>query len=254
MQNKKTGFTLAEMLIAKRERGKMSLLNLSRTRELKAPSNRFLKQCAFTLAEVLITLGIIGVVAAMTIPTLVSSYQKSQTVSQLKKEYTTLAQAVKQSEIDNGKNSDWDWGTSGDAASIRTSFDTLWSPYLKVMKYCSSAADCGYTVGLLSGLLKDGVNQIGIYDPTTRISIMTPDGTFMMFHVSGKMVYVDLNAGKGPNLYGKDVFLFVLDPDKGLMPAGYSVVGNDCNSTHNGLYCAKKIMIDGWQISSDYPW
>lgn len=40
---------------------------------------------AFTLAEVLITLGIIGVVAAMTLPTLIANYQKRQTVVQLKK-------------------------------------------------------------------------------------------------------------------------------------------------------------------------
>ena len=36
---------------------------------------------AFTLAEILITLGIIGVVAAMTIPTLITNYQKKQTVT-----------------------------------------------------------------------------------------------------------------------------------------------------------------------------
>jgi len=212
------------------------------------------KNNAFTLAEVLITLGIIGIVAALTIPTLVGSYQKSQTVSQLKKVYTSLAQAVKQSEQDNGNNQDWNWGTLGDNASIRTSFDTLWSPYLKVMKYCGSAADCGYSVGILSGALKDGMTNVGVWDPTTRTSIMTPDGTFMLFHVSSKNVYVDLNAGKGPNLYGKDVFIFGLDPDKGLVSKGYSTAGTDCNSTGNGIYCATKIMRDGWQISSDYPW
>lgn len=44
-----------------------------------------LQKKAFTLAEVLITLGIIGVVAAMTLPTLVGEYQKKQTATQLKK-------------------------------------------------------------------------------------------------------------------------------------------------------------------------
>lgn len=40
---------------------------------------------AFTLAEVLITLGIIGVVAALTLPSVITNYQKKQTVEQLKK-------------------------------------------------------------------------------------------------------------------------------------------------------------------------
>ena len=47
---------------------------------------------AFTLAEVLITLGIIGIVAAMTLPTLIGKYQKKQTVTQLKKSYTEISQ------------------------------------------------------------------------------------------------------------------------------------------------------------------
>ena len=48
----------------------------------------------FTLAEVLITLGIIGVVAALTMPTLMSNYRKHQTVTQLKKAYSEISQAI----------------------------------------------------------------------------------------------------------------------------------------------------------------
>ena len=50
---------------------------------------------AFTLAEVLITLGIIGIVAAMTIPTLIQNYQKRAYVAGLQKAYAQLAQAFK---------------------------------------------------------------------------------------------------------------------------------------------------------------
>ena len=46
----------------------------------------------FTLAEVLITLGIIGVVAALTLPSLVTNYQKQVTVNKLKKFYNGLEQ------------------------------------------------------------------------------------------------------------------------------------------------------------------
>ena len=59
----------------------------------------------FTLAEVLITLGIIGVVAAMTLPALVGNYKKAQTISQLKKVYSTLSQSLLSSVYDNGDSS-----------------------------------------------------------------------------------------------------------------------------------------------------
>ena len=55
--------------------------------------NKMYKQ-AFTLAEILITLGIIGLVAALTLPSVIANYQKKQTVVKLKKVYTTLSQAV----------------------------------------------------------------------------------------------------------------------------------------------------------------
>lgn len=57
--------------------------------------NDILKKCAFTLAEVLITLGIIGVVAAITIPSLMAATQEASLVPKVKKTYSTLAQALK---------------------------------------------------------------------------------------------------------------------------------------------------------------
>jgi len=73
-----------------------------------------------------------------------------------------------------------------------------------------------------------------------------------------KNIVVDLNASKGPNTYGKDVFWFDLDPDKGLMPNGYAssttTVNNNCKTGAGASYCATKIMRDGWEIKSDYPW
>ena len=53
-----------------------------------------IRRVAFTLAEVLITLGIIGIVAAMTIPTLIVNYQKKQTVSKLKQTIPQLLHLI----------------------------------------------------------------------------------------------------------------------------------------------------------------
>lgn len=204
---------------------------------------------AFTLAEVLITLGIIGTVAALTIPTLINNKAKQETVAKLEKAYTTLAQAVKLSEQDNGPNSNWDWGSTSTTTS--ENFETYWVNYLKIIKYCSSATDCGYgSINRFTTL--SGGNGWGIVGSPT-VTVLLSDGSLLEEIVSAKLIIIDINAGKGPNTYGKDVFLFCLDSNKGFMPYGYST-NNDCSQGNNGWYCAAKIMRDGWQIKDDYPW
>lgn len=61
----------------------------------------------FTLAEVLITLGIIGIVAAMTLPSLVGKYKEKQRVTQLKKAYSILNQAFLMAVKDYGTPDNW---------------------------------------------------------------------------------------------------------------------------------------------------
>lgn len=70
---------------------------------MKLPLQRI--KLGFTLAEVLITLGIIGVVAAMTIPTLISNHQKKQTVVKLQKAISVMNQAYKLSYDEVGEPS-----------------------------------------------------------------------------------------------------------------------------------------------------
>lgn len=63
---------------------------------------------AFTLAEVLVTLGIIGIVAAMTLPALTANYRKKESSARLKKFYSALSQAITLSENENGPSLYWD--------------------------------------------------------------------------------------------------------------------------------------------------
>ncbi len=65
------------------------------------------KAKGFTLSEVLITLGIIGVVASMTLPTLIAKYNKKQTAIAVKAAYSMLSQAILQSVADNGDTKYW---------------------------------------------------------------------------------------------------------------------------------------------------
>lgn len=70
---------------------------------------RAFKSKGFTLAEVLITLGIIGVVAAITIPTLMQNSQDKEKITALKKTYSTLSQAFSMAKAENGDPTNWDY-------------------------------------------------------------------------------------------------------------------------------------------------
>ena len=217
------------------------------------------KLFSFTLAEILLVIGIIGFVAAMTIPALINSYQKNAAIETIKKEYTSLAQAVKQSESDNGNNADWDWGTG---MTARQSFDTYWGPYLRVDIYCTTYTDCGYSSSAPWKVLNNTSAGTTAVSTTSRTSVILSDGSFLLVGIVGgttNTIMIDINAGKPPNMFGKDVFYLVLDTNKGLMPYGYNLAMTTINSNcatgvAGGNFCLAKIMMDGWQMKSDYPW
>ena len=94
---------------------------------------------AFTLAEVLITLGIIGVVAAMTIPNLIAKLDHNGKISKLRKAQSIINQAIKLSVNENGDYEGWD-------NTLRTKdyVQTYLAPYMKIAVWCDTAQKCGY--------------------------------------------------------------------------------------------------------------
>lgn len=228
-----------------------------------------MKKVAFTLSEVLITLGIIGVVAALTIPALVSNYQKAQTVSQLKKFYSVMTQANVRSSIDNGPIRDWftDDIIDGSASGAQKFADTYIVPYLNVSKNCglSTVGDCTEKVNYLNPSQPAFTDSFG----ATKSKFYLNDGIFVAFgpySVTSKRieVHVDVNGNKKPNILGKDVFIFdyYSTPEKfvadGLGNSRTTLMTSTsgCNTTANnaGWCCAALIMSDGWQMADDYPW
>ena len=89
----------------------------------------------FTLAEVLITLGIIGIIAAMTIPNLVKKWEERAIISKYKKMYSTLANAYYMAVADNGNPEHW-------ALSDRASLLKIFEPYLNVTERCYDKRGC----------------------------------------------------------------------------------------------------------------
>lgn len=232
----------------------------------------------FTLAEVLITLGIIGVVAAMTLPSIITKYQKRVTVERLKKTYSAISQAIEMSVSVHGDIENWNFGLESQEFT-----DTYLSPYFQKIVSEKRVSGTAYSK---TYVLADGTSFYGwmyksqnpnVSDKTTFYRIM-----------------VDINGEKKPNKLGKDTFIFYIFPWKstfyntgtgncakdiskaGLYPDGYgydrSVLLNDswrgCNkndddqppaghegsSIQAGAFCTALIMLDGWEIADDYKW
>lgn len=158
----------------------------------------------FTLAEVLITLGIIGVVAALTLPNLITQYQKNATVQGLKVAYSLLSQAVQKSVSENGEINEWDYSLSS------ADFDeTYLIPYLKIVKKCEGA-ECITTDDFHGYYELNGhkYTQIGKSYILSNGMILMRDSYQLNL---GFITYmVDINGNKKPNKMGRDIFSFYL--------------------------------------------
>ena len=179
------------------------------------------KKAAFTLAEVLITLGIIGVVAAMTMPSLIQNYQEKATVTKLKKCYSLVSQAYVSILNDEGGS---DTLQAGDDLEMMEKF----GKYLKYQKTCGRNKGCFPNVTYKS-VTGNGYSKWED-DTTDRSRAILTDGTLIMFNKSAlwrgnegnylyAQIYVDINGFKGPNQLGRDFFYFYINPEK-IVPAG----------------------------------
>ena len=109
----------------------------------------FKTKAAFTLAEVLITLGIIGVVAALTLPSLIAKYQEKVLVNQAKKNYALVTNAINQYNMDIGANGN-DYSMFMDAAKGTQTVAEEFAKYFKGAKLCfengKATCDLSYKV------------------------------------------------------------------------------------------------------------
>ena len=206
----------------------------------------------FTLAEVLITLGIIGVVAAITMPTLINNYREKAAVNKVKKFYSMMSQAYLLSVKDNEHADTWNVG-NGQSSTTARQLASYFKPYLKIQKDCGTSSGClGYT--RVTKSLK-GTNSIN-YDTDSRFyKLILMDGSAMWFHGAAStychtssggitnscgIIYYDVNGAKEPNTWGIDIFDFHLTPD------GLSTnKTNDCSKTEYGLGCSSYIIQHG---------
>lgn len=200
---------------------------------------------AFTLAEVLITLAIIGVVAAMTIPTLISKYQEKQTVTQLTKVYSILSQAWQLMQTEYGTIDTWGMTSTNTGQIDPETGKTIYNhsaqsligerlrKYLKVSRVCSPDAICiPQAQYALNGQERYGSGWIvGTSDAPADSFFYLTDGTLLAtagwfsagINNMDIIVYLP-NAKK--QVLGKSQFYFVASKD-GVKPEGYKEIVNN---------------------------
>lgn len=223
---------------------------------------------AFTLAEVLITLGVIGVVAAITIPGLITSYNKKITETRLAKFYSVFNQAIRLSAAENGDVDTWDdyWNASGNTykdgqaqdneTGVEGAFELYLKPYMQIA-------------------YKKKINFRGI----NQTLYVMPDGSaFAYRHLDTRDITF---FPKDPEKCikkrkttgtGTCSFMFIFHPisesqdwkyhyNKGLEPYLYNWDGSKTHlksgttysCANSGYYCTAMIKNNGWKIPKDYP-
>ena len=200
---------------------------------------------AFTMAEVLITLGIIGIIAALTIPQLIKNYEKKALLTQFLKAYSDLKNAAKMFEAQEGFTVH-EYSkilTNPDAETTEQAYDA--TGLLKLyMKYFNGHAQAAGSTNELEGeetLRKDVYKRILGYIPAalngSDNSSQPCDESIIMTDISGRFfvmdnllngplvgyetgpkICVDTNGKKGPNKYGYDWFVFAFTEKKGVIP------------------------------------
>lgn len=186
---------------------------------------------AFTLAEVLITLGIIGIVAEMTIPTVLQNFQDKAIATGLKKTYSTLNQAYTMAVQENGTPDNWGIIFGNSPAMLNKM-----SPYLRISKDCIDGSQGCWPTNTYYKYLAPAQGNFGIIDMEITPKLRLNDGTLLyaagyvadcswsrgtspaLQHICG-LYYVDVNGYKSPNVIGKDTFFFWLTKS-GIFPAG----------------------------------
>ena len=201
---------------------------------------------AFTLAETLIVMGIIGIVSALTLPNLNSSTGEKEKVAKVKKIYQNLTDALGRAQAVYGPIDEWIQTSDSTMELQSTRIGERITEFIKVGKTCGIAVNKGcFTTNVILdydnsvAYDEDNDNESGVY------KIITADGTSIgfMYDVSQYCsIYVDLDGpNKGKNRAGEDRFVFYANKN-GVFPW-------DLESDRSGNF--ESYDVDVWAIEND---
>ncbi len=204
---------------------------------------RIKRLLAFTLAETMIALAIVGVVSSLVLPNVIANYRKNLYVTSLKKVYNDLTQAMSLYMTENHK-SEFVFSDIDSAAAFL-------NRYLKVSKVCN----LGY-VGCFT--------QNQAFPGFGPNAVMLESGAAVWMGTTVKLFVVDINGTKGPNKSCQDIFRLPYWPDGSIDTIDYRIrngsqssdttpnaqrEANFQASQTNPEACFGKILNDNWEMN-----
>ena len=237
----------------------------------------------FTLAEVLITLTIIGVIAVITVPLVMANHKKTEYSAKLKKFYSQMNNAIKLAELDTGVYAD-EWA-GGKATSAKDFFDTYLKNYLRTNM---TKEDTGRYGNNYKVYLDDGTSMEIFPGGDMTVSVNVDDGSYVNQSCFDSCsdpssyecflecadsalpaVFFDLNGDKGPNEDGRDIFRFTIygsalntgyanafdvqQSASNLSLGSREEIIESCKTDAYSGGCTLLLKNDGWEFKDDYP-
>jgi prepilin-type N-terminal cleavage/methylation domain-containing protein len=205
----------------------------------------------FTLAEVLLTLLIVGVISSMVIPGIIADTQQAEYKAKWKKAYSSINQAYNQIIMDNG-------GTFVSAATSHSGFRNLFMNKMNYIATCNDTSCAASSLRKFNGA-PDGYafnkNNLVLNDGTImtdfRLDSANCTHSGYVYNTGGECgwMLVDINGKKSPNQWGKDIYgIFVLKNQ--ILPWGANPAGtatsvcaqSTCSTSGSGYGCGAKYL------------
>lgn len=222
---------------------------------------------AISQAEIIIAIGVAGIVAMNTLPGFIETQQRNTIILQLQRDYAVYSNGFNQAISENGSPDNWDSNNSGGATDL-SDINGVVSKYFKVAKNCGTDSGCFPDIKYknLKGVENStNLNQDPLYTKfklvdggSVAINQWSTDcslnwgNSLQLKNVCG-IIVMDVNGGKSPNTYGMDLFGFAYTK-YGLVALGSQMQNNYpfsgfCNSNsnanfkyENGLSCTAWVM------------
>jgi prepilin-type N-terminal cleavage/methylation domain-containing protein len=189
---------------------------------------------AFTLAEVLLTLLIIGVISSIVIPEIIQDSQNAELKIAGKRAYSALSDAARMVRVDRG-------GSIAPGFTSSEDFKNIFISYLNISKSCPAGQHLGNCWNSVGAYCKDtgDCDSNGIFESPgwwsgpDHSGVVLNNGSCVLFawyspyhtNCSGTdgpgicgRIFVDINCEKKPNTINKDVFAFTLDQNAKIGP------------------------------------
>ena len=168
-------------------------------------TNYLKKYFAFTLAETLIVMGVIGIVSALTLPNLNASTGEKEKIAKVKKIYQNLDDALGRAQAVYGPYDEWTKNDT-DIASQATRVGDRITEFMKVSKNCGITANLGCFSKKI--IMMNGNSSSNNDSETNRYRVILADGTSVMIDKTG-LIWIDIDGPrKGNGQFGHDIFFF----------------------------------------------